>query len=169
MNRSVRRASRMRATRRLLPGVILVVAGLAAAPAALAAVGVNIAGFTFDPATVTVRVGEVVTWTNSDAVSHSATGDGGSFDTGILSAGRTSSPMRFGAAGTYPYHCRIHSAMHGTVVVVASTKPPPTDTLDSAASTADGGPWAMLGLAALGGLVLGNRRFGRVARAAARD
>lgn len=164
MDRSVKRASR-----RLLPGVVLVIAGLAAAPAVFATVGVNIAGFAFAPASTTVKVGDTVTWTNSDAVGHTATADDGSFDTGTIGAGSTSNGVTFNTAGTFAYHCTIHSAMHGTVVVSASTTPPPTDTFDPAAPFTDGAPGALLMLAAIGGLAIGRRRFGRVAKATAPD
>jgi plastocyanin len=156
MDRSV-----MGAARRLAPAVVLVIAGLAAAPTMAADRGVSIAGFAFDPSTITVHVGDAVTWMNSDGVAHSATGDGGTFDTGLLSSGRTSSAMRFGTAGTYPYHCKVHASMLGTVVVTDASTPPPTDTLQPAAPTGSGVPWALLAVAALAGLEIGRRRFGR--------
>lgn len=79
---------------------------------------VNIANFAFSPATITVKVGESVNWTNKDNVGHSATADDGSFDTGVLGQGESKS-ITFTKAGTYKYHCSMHPNMHGTVVVQA--------------------------------------------------
>lgn len=77
---------------------------------------VIIQNFTFSPATLTVKVGDKVTWTNQDSVGHSATADDGSFDTGVLSQGQSGS-ITFSKAGTFSYHCSIHPNMKGTIVV----------------------------------------------------
>lgn len=77
---------------------------------------INISGFKFDPATVTVKVGATVTWTNQDAADHTITGDDGSWTSENLANGATFS-FTFDKAGTYAYHCAIHSSMKGTVVV----------------------------------------------------
>ena len=50
---------------------------------------VAISGSAFSPATVTVTVGDTVTWTNTDQISHTATADGGAFDTGTLGNGES--------------------------------------------------------------------------------
>jgi plastocyanin len=68
----------------------------------------------FSPSDVTVAVGGTVTWTNNDSVAHTATGD--SFDSGSLAPGKSFS-QTFTAAGTFPFHCSIHSGMTGTVTV----------------------------------------------------
>ena len=70
----------------------------------------------FDPATVTIKAGESVTWTNEDPMNHTVTADNGEFDSGNLGQGATFS-FTFDKAGTYPYHCSIHPTMKGTVVV----------------------------------------------------
>ena len=149
-----------RATRRLLPGLLLVAIGLAVAPTALAGLGVTIAGFAFDPSPMTVHVGDTVAWTNSDAVNHTATADDASWNTGTLSQGETSNGITFNTAGTFAYHCAIHSAMHGTIIVAAA--PPATDTVAIAAPSPRSGelPIGGLALVALGGFVIGRRRFG---------
>ncbi len=77
---------------------------------------VEIKGFAFAPATLTVKVGDTVTWANKDMVGHSATADDGSFDTGVLSQGETGS-FTFTKPGTYTYHCTPHPNMKGTIVV----------------------------------------------------
>lgn len=73
----------------------------------------------FQPATVTVQVGDSVTWSNADAVPHTATADDGSFDTGTISGGASASHT-FTTAGTFAYHCEVHPTMTGTVVVQAA-------------------------------------------------
>lgn len=80
----------------------------------------TIANYKFTPGTLTIHVGDTVTWTNEDSVQHSATASNGSFNTGLLSKGASASHT-FTQAGTFPYVCEIHPFMHGTIVVEAST------------------------------------------------
>jgi len=94
---------------------------------------VSIAGFAFDPATVTIQVGDSVTWTNEDSVAHTATAGDGSFDTGSIANG-ASDTVTFDSAGTFAYICSIHPQMTGSVVVEAAATPAPT-----AAPTTGGG------------------------------
>jgi amicyanin len=136
----------MRAGRRRTLTVILVI-GLSLLWAAVAfAVGgaptnagsghaVEIADFTYAPAELTIQVGDTVTWTNRDAVEHTATATDGSWDTGPLGEGESAS-ITFTAAGTYEYLCTPHPTMTGRIVVVAATPPAPTP---SAAPTGGGG------------------------------
>lgn len=77
---------------------------------------VGIENFAYSPSTITVKVGDSVTWTNKDGVGHSATADDNSFNTGVLSQNQSGS-VTFSKAGTYPYHCSVHPSMHGTVIV----------------------------------------------------
>ena len=77
---------------------------------------VVIKGFAFDPATVTVAVGDTVTWTNEDSAGHTVVGDEGEFVSGNLGAGDKFS-FTFDTAGTYAYHCGVHPSMKGVVVV----------------------------------------------------
>ena len=70
----------------------------------------------FQPDTIHVAAGLPVRWTNEGTVNHTVVSD---------SALWTSDPLaptwwfevRFVSAGTYPYHCSLHSGMTGTVVV----------------------------------------------------
>lgn len=99
---------------------------IAMAGAASAAVRpVDIANFAFSPASVTINVGDTVTWTNKDAAAHSAR-VGGVGTTNVLLQGQSGS-LTFNAAGTFPYDCGVHGpSMAGTVVVRAVATPPPT-------------------------------------------
>lgn len=77
---------------------------------------VQISNFSYSPATLTVRAGESVTWTNQDSAGHSATADDKSFDTGVLSQGQSGS-IKFDKPGTYTYYCSVHPKMKATIVV----------------------------------------------------
>ena len=71
---------------------------------------------TFDPETITVRVGTTVTWRWPDGtVGHDVTGDG--FKSPIQTQGTFD--HRFDASGTYTYLCTLHPGMVGKVVAVA--------------------------------------------------
>ena len=86
---------------------------------------------------LTIAVGDKVTWTHRDGVSHTTTAGrpgepdaGQEWDSGTLSKGGSFSHT-FGVAGTFPYFCKVHpSSMQATVTVVktldgqAPTSPP---------------------------------------------
>ncbi|HKO21221.1 MAG TPA: cupredoxin domain-containing protein [Candidatus Eisenbacteria bacterium] len=80
-------------------------------------VGMNGAS-SFSPSPDTVNVGQTVAWHNADATTHTATANGGAFNTGNVAGGSTSAKITMGAAGSFPYHCSIHPTMTGTLVVV---------------------------------------------------
>ena len=88
------------------------------APAAPAggATAVSIKDFAFNPATASVPTGSKVTWTNNDTTAHTVTFDDGSADSGNIAPGSTFDHT-FATAGTFAYHCTIHSQMKGTVTV----------------------------------------------------
>ncbi len=134
------------------------VAVLGAGVAQAADRGVTIRGFAFSPQTVTVNVGDTVTWTNRDGEAHTAT-SGSAWSTGDIAGGQSKS-ITFRTAGTFDYICAIHPTMTGRVVVRAGAAPA-TDT--GLASTSQGedswGVLVMLGLASLCGALIGARRF----------
>jgi plastocyanin len=70
----------------------------------------------YDPATVTIKVGDTITWVNQDAPKHDVVADNGEFKSDLFDKGATFS-FTFTKAGTYPYHCSIHPGMTGTVIV----------------------------------------------------
>ena len=121
--------------------------------------GVTIAGFAFSPQTITIDVGDSVTWTNNDDVDHTATGSG--FDTSTITSGGGTATVTFDTAGTFAYACAIHPSMTGTVVVGSPASGgggstlPPTDTLDAPASAVGGaGTLLLLALAGVLGAAL---------------
>ena len=104
--------------------------------AALPALGSNAtvtatASNTFQPQTVTISVGEKVTWVNSGGGFHNVVLDDGSFRNGDPSSSSWTAEHTFTTAGSFAYHCEVHGAsgMTGTVVVVEPTATPtPTAT-----------------------------------------
>jgi plastocyanin len=68
----------------------------------------------FEPGTITINLGESVTWVNVDKDPHTATGS--TFDTGRIEPGEQST-ITFDTAGSFPYFCQIHPVMTGTVEV----------------------------------------------------
>jgi plastocyanin len=78
---------------------------------------VKIAGFAFDPSSVTVKTGATVTWTNQDSAKHTVVADDNSFTSGDLNQGDSFS-FTFSQSGTFSYHCGVHTNMKGTIIVV---------------------------------------------------
>jgi len=129
---------------------------------AAASTGVTISDFQFSPSSVTVNVGDTVTWTNNGPTPHSATSTGGVWDTGIMDAGKSGSHT-FSEAGTFSYICTPHPNMHGTIVVQAAAVDQGDDTgsgTDTGSAETDDGPslpstgMDLAGLALLGLMTL---------------
>jgi len=80
---------------------------------------VAIQNFAFVPATVTIKAGSSVTWTNMDTAPHTATDLANAFDSGSLTTGQTFN-FTFNTTGTFTYHCLIHSMMKTAVVIVTN-------------------------------------------------
>jgi plastocyanin len=78
-------------------------------------VRVSIENFAFRPATLKVDRGTRVAFANRSRAAHTAT-RAGSFDTGRIAAGK-STLVRFSRSGSFAYHCKIHPAMRGKIVV----------------------------------------------------
>ena len=79
-------------------------------------VGIVMKNLAFDPATVTIKAGESVIWTNLDSMNHTVVADNGEFKSGNLGQNATFT-FKFDKAGSYPFHSGIHPSMTGTVVV----------------------------------------------------
>ncbi len=77
---------------------------------------VKIDNFSFTPATLTVKVGTQITWTNGDDIPHTVVSDEQAFKSKVLD---TDEKFSFTAskAGTYSYFCSIHPKMRGKLVV----------------------------------------------------
>lgn len=74
-------------------------------------------GNSFSPNPGTVKVGQTVAWRNADVITHTATADNGSFNTGSIAPGSTSNPITMTTTGAFGYHCSIHPTMVGTLNV----------------------------------------------------
>jgi plastocyanin len=78
---------------------------------------VRIEGFAFAPKTIAAKVGQRIKWEHQDlGVTHTVTADQAAFRSGELEEGDEFSHL-FRTAGTYNYHCAIHTDMRGTVKV----------------------------------------------------
>lgn len=79
-----------------------------------AAATVNLQPATFDPADVSIAVGETVAWKWNGGVKHDVEGEG--FKSKVQSTGTFT--YTFAKAGTFDYKCNIHpTTMKGTVTV----------------------------------------------------
>lgn len=94
---------------------------------------VNIQNMAFNPSSLTVPVGTTVKWVNMDSTTHTVTSDTGVFNSGNLNNGQSFS-YTFSQAGTFPYHCSIHTNMHGTITVSSAA----TSTSGSSGSSSSG-------------------------------
>jgi plastocyanin len=95
------------------PSAAAGVCGEAEGPGQVAASARN---FAFNPATITVKAGEKVTWANGDPAPHSIVLDGGECESPSFGEGE-STTLVFNVAGSYPFHCGIHPNMTGTITV----------------------------------------------------
>jgi plastocyanin len=106
---------------------------LSSIPALAATKSVSIKDIAYNPSSLSVHVGDKVTWTNNETglypPMHTVTSDDGhSFDSGYVDPGGSFS-VTFNKPGTFAYHCNVHSSMHGTITVIGSaTSPTPTPT-----------------------------------------
>ncbi|MDR3606388.1 MAG: hypothetical protein P4M08_03295 [Oligoflexia bacterium] len=69
-----------------------------------------------------IVAGSTVTWVNGDAMSHTATANGGNFDTGVIGPGKSVTSPPLTTPGNIPYYCRIHgqASMSGALTVVTA-------------------------------------------------
>jgi 3',5'-cyclic-AMP phosphodiesterase len=79
---------------------------------------VKIDNFAFTPGAVTVSPGTQVTWINRDDIPHTVDSTQGKFKSAALD---TDEKFQFSFAdpGEYPYFCRIHPKMTGSIIVKA--------------------------------------------------
>jgi plastocyanin len=101
---------------------------------------------TFVPATITITVGDSVTWTNTSGFMHNVYAEDGSFRcaNGCDDQGGDGTPSGswtftrvFNQVATIPYECQIHGqayGMKGTIVVKSAGSPPPGNLQFSSAS-----------------------------------
>jgi len=95
----------------------------------------------FIPYTVSINVGDIVTWSNDDSAAHTVTagsaseGPSGVFDSSLFMAGTTFS-HQFEQEGEFPYFCMVHPWMEGTILVGTSMEKQPKSTGTEMTTTA---------------------------------
>jgi plastocyanin len=70
---------------------------------------------TFTPASLTVAAGTTVTFGNNDNYQHTTTSDTNLWNATLNPAGTFT--FQFNTPGTYTYHCSLHPAEKGTIIV----------------------------------------------------
>jgi len=73
--------------------------------------------YSFQPATLNIKVGTIVMWTNTSDAPHTVTSDTGAFNTANPISKGQNFMFTFTTAGTFAYHCNIHPYMKATIVV----------------------------------------------------
>jgi plastocyanin len=100
-------------------GTLAVVAGLCLVAASAVVAGppatVTIEGTSYQPATITVKKGESVTFVNKDPFPHTVTA-AGKFDSKSIAANGKWT-YKATKAGEFPYICTLHPNMKGTIEV----------------------------------------------------
>ena len=71
----------------------------------------------YNPAKLTISVGDTVEWFNSDNVPHMVNSDSGTvLQSSLFNPGKKFQFI-FKTSGKFPYHCAIHPMMTGTITV----------------------------------------------------
>jgi plastocyanin len=86
-----------------------------AAPRSMA-YAIDIEAMRFSPATLEVKMGDIVTWRNKDAFPHNASAENGAFGSGDIQSGR-SWKFKAGKKGVFPYVCTLHPGMKSVLIV----------------------------------------------------
>jgi len=77
---------------------------------------VKIDNFAFTPGALTVKAGTEVTWTNHDDIPHTVDSTQGKFKSAALDTDQKFQ-FRFTEPGEFPYYCRMHPKMTGSIIV----------------------------------------------------
>jgi plastocyanin len=121
-------------TRFLVPVAVFAAAAITAlAPAITSAAGESGSvaihdggdptGWGYGPSSITIGVGQSVTFTNSGTSPHDATALDGSWKTPLLQGGQSAS-VTFATAGNFDFTCILHPWMKGTVIVAPAVSAP---------------------------------------------
>ena len=138
----------------ILAGLSGIGAGVVPALAASERAGQTVTGknIAWSPATVSIAVGDTVTWQHADgSAKHNVKFDDGSFEQPAESEPTTGPgwaagvSRTFSAAGDFGYICEVHPNMTGRVVVAAAgttgtQTTPPTTTQTTTSTTTQTGP-----------------------------
>lgn len=77
---------------------------------------VKVSGLGYHPPTLTVHVGDRITWLNDDLIVHTVTAADRSFDSGDLAGGQSWTWIAR-RRGTFVYACRYHPNMQGKLII----------------------------------------------------
>ena len=76
--------------------------------------------YAFDPATLSIKKGTQVVWTNASDEPHTVTSDDAvTFNTPNQITQNQTFTFTFTTAGTFIYHCNIHTYMKATITVTS--------------------------------------------------
>ena len=100
-----------------------VAVALLAGPAFAAGRSVAIGDASFSPATITIRAGDTITWTNRSDLPHNVIF--ASFGSKMYMEAGERYSHTFRSAGTFKYQCTLHS-FTGKVIVTRAASPKPT-------------------------------------------
>ncbi len=75
--------------------------------------------YSFQPATLTVKAGTEVIWTNTSDAPHTVTSDTNAFTASNNITQNQTFMMVFATPGTFKYHCSIHTYMMATITVTS--------------------------------------------------
>ena len=96
-------------------------AGVGPAGAEGPASAISIDNFSFTPATLTVKAGTTVTWTNKDDIPHGIASSNNAFKKSRALDTDDGYSFTFTTPGTYQYFCYLHPHMVGSIVVESTT------------------------------------------------
>ncbi len=94
--------------------VALVLAAMVV-PAHAATIEITMENLVIEPAEISAKVGDTVTWINKDVFAHTATAKNGDFDVTLPPKRSATSVLK--KAGTVEYYCRYHPNMKATLKV----------------------------------------------------
>jgi plastocyanin len=77
---------------------------------------VVVENFSFQPGTLTVKAGTIVTWVNHDDEPHTVDENNKTFKSGTLDTDAKFS-YKFTSPGSYNYFCSLHPRMTGQIIV----------------------------------------------------
>jgi plastocyanin len=77
---------------------------------------IKIDNFSFNPKSMRLKAGSVVSWTNLDDVPHNVVSTDNKFSSPVLDTDQAFS-FQFREPGSYRYFCKLHPMMTGTIVV----------------------------------------------------
>ena len=78
---------------------------------------VTIKNLKYNPAKITIKAGETVTWVNADDNDHTVTSDEKDLFASDNLGNGDKFRHTFEKKGTFPYHCKYHPRMKGVVIV----------------------------------------------------